>query len=268
MSTGLFAYSDGQFIAEENAIVSARDLSVQRGYGIFDYLRVKNNQPLHLDDHLARFFSSAAELRLANGFTKEGLTEIVFELINRNNLPESGIRLTLTGGISKDSYSIGNPVLLVTQSPLQMPSPEIFQKGLKLITCQHQRQLPHVKTIDYLLPIYLQPLIREKGADDVLYHQEFVTECPRANFFIVTKEKRILTPQKNILKGITRQQLLKLKDLPITETDIRLQDIADAEEAFITSTTKGILPVSRIDDHSFQSPGPVTAALHQQLAFI
>lgn len=263
-----FAFLNEQFIKEDKAMIHVKDLSVQRGYGIFDFLRVKKNKPLFIELHIDRFLNSAKEMRLPLLYNRTKLVDIIFTLIGKNEMPESGIRLTLTGGRSDDSYSIGKPQLIITQSPLELPTDAAVEKGIRLATWEHQRQLPQVKTIDYLMAIYLKPWIAEKGADEVLYHHNgMITECPRANIFLVTQEKTIVTPAKNILKGIIRDQLLKfqLSGYRIREADVSQSDIARANEAFITSTTKGILPVTAIDETSFRLPGPVTMELRKHL---
>lgn len=139
---------------------------------------------------------------------------------------------------------------------------------MKLITYEHQRQLPFIKTIDYLKAIYLQPTIKSAGADDVLYFfNGLVTECPRANFFMVTANEEVLTPKDNILHGVTRKHVLNLKGYTIKEANISLEMLASAKEAFITSSTKNILPVAAINGNALGDgmPGPITRNLYQQL---
>ena len=88
----------------------------------------------------------------------------------------------------------------------------MFEKGIELVTWPHQRQLPAVKSIDYVMAIWLQPWMKKNGADDVLYHNNgTVTECPRANFFLVMEDGRLVTPAENILEGVTRKKLLDLE---------------------------------------------------------
>jgi D-alanine transaminase/branched-chain amino acid aminotransferase len=123
-------------------------------------------------------------------------------------------------------------------------------RSIALMTYAHQRQLPDVKTIDYLMAIWLQPLLREKGADDVLYHHNgVIAECPRANFFLVTAEGTLVTPAANVLKGITRMKVLEVArgQFATEERDVLLDEVRTAKEAFITSTTKHVLPVTLID---------------------
>jgi branched-chain amino acid aminotransferase len=256
-------YLNGAFVDVDHAFIHALDLSVQRGYGVFDYLRVSDNRPAFLEYHLQRFERSAKEMRLFAALSEIDLPRIITDLIRRNKMPESGIRLTLTGGRSADGYSIGEPSLIIAQSPLQMPSADQFQSGIKLMTHSHQRQLPHVKTIDYLMPVYLQSVLKEKGFDDVLYQLNgSVSECPRANIFIV-KGSEVITPGKNILEGITRKRILML-DIPgitIIAKDVHIEELMAADEVFITSTTKAALPVIQIDSKIFNAPGPITTKI-------
>lgn len=262
-----YSYINQAFIAKEAANLSVSDLAIQRGYGIFDFLTTINHLPICLDAHLARFYQSAKAMHLNVPLEKKALIAVIDRLIQKNNLPNSGIRMTLTGGESADGYSIGKPNLIITQSPFVYRG-EMFTKGLKLITYEHQRQLPHIKTIDYLKAIYLQPTIQLAQADDVLYHYNgLVTECPRANFFIVTEEETIITPETNILEGVTRQLILNLKGHKLMTGAITLEQLKTAKEAFVSSSTKQILPVLSINGQILGNgqPGPITSALFKQL---
>jgi|SRR5215204_5695019 len=250
MSQWVFINDD--FVSEVNARIHFRDLAIQRGYGIFDFFKISGGIPLFLDHHLERFFYSATQMRLPIIKAKQELEEIIQQLISKNNITDAGIRMTVTGGYSTDGYSINQPNLIISQQGFQAPSKEQFQKGIKLITYEHQRQLPHVKSIDYLMAIWLQPLVLQQAADDVLYYQNgVVTECPRSNFFMITATGKIVTPKQDILNGVIRGRLLETlqNNFEIEERDIRLTELPKAAEAFITSTTKNILPVAFIDNH-------------------
>lgn len=257
---------NGELKQANSLSISASDLAIQRGYGIFDFLVTVNGNPIFLEDHLLRFYSSAQSMHLPVPVNQKELIGAIGQLMEKNQLPNSGIRLTLTGGNSPDGYSIGNPNLIISQSPFNYPN-QIFENGVKLITHEHQRQLPFIKTIDYLKAIYLQPAIKAAGADDVLYFfNGLVTECPRANFFMVTEQKEVLTPKENILHGVTRKHLLKQKGYTIREANITIEMLASAKEAFISSSTKNILPVTSIGGKQIGEgkPGPITRDLYKQ----
>lgn len=262
-----YSIINGDCILKDEAKILISDLSIQRGYGIFDYFRTINNQEIFLEDHLDRFFYSASQMNLKTDTDRNQIKKLIQQLIEKNNIPDSGIRITLTGGYSEDGYTIANPNLLIIQTPFTF-NKENFDKGIRLITYNHQRQLPQVKTIDYLMAIYLQPFIKEKGADDVLYHdQTEIRECPRSNFYIVNKNNEVVTPSKNILKGITRKKILDLPGLNIKEANINLKDIENIREAFITSTTKNVLPVLKIDGKIIGNgkPGKITMQIYQKI---
>jgi D-alanine transaminase/branched-chain amino acid aminotransferase len=176
----------------------------------------------------------------------------------------------LTGGYSADSYHPVAPNLLITCNPVKTATEDDFEKGYAVITYEHQRQLPHIKSINYLVAVWLQPLLKEKGADDILYHhQHIITEFARSNVFIVTADNKLLTPVRNVLYGITRKHILSLAagSMPVEERDITLPELMNATEVFLTSTTKKIIPVLRIDNNIIGNgkPGPVTRELYRQL---
>jgi D-alanine transaminase/branched-chain amino acid aminotransferase len=241
-------------LIEEEGMLHFKDLAFQRGYGLFDFFRLMGNEPLFLEDHLDRFYFSSECMHLPVPFTRQELKRIIENLGRKNNMPGTGIRLQLTGGYSTDGFTIGKPNFIISQHSFAFPVKEQMEGGIKLLSYPHQRQLSHIKTIDYLMAIWLQPVIKEKGFDDVLYHNNgFITECPRSNFFLVTKEDVLVTPSENILQGVTRKHILEIaeKHFKVEERPVRLDEIIAAKEAFITSTTRQILPVAQIDDVVF-----------------
>jgi len=131
-----------------------------------------------------------------------------------------------------------------------MPSEQQVTEGIKVITHEYIRELARAKTINYSMGIRLIQQVKSKGADDVLYHQNgVVTEFPRSNFFLVKKDGTVVTPALEVLQGITRKNVLNLaaKKFSAQEAEVTLQDIAEAKEAFMTSTTKRVLPIVEID---------------------
>lgn len=262
----MIAYINNQFIDENLATLGIGDMSIQRGFGVFDYFRTSNHQPLFLDDYITRFFHSAKELRLRPLHTREELKGIIQKMITDNNLASSGFRLILTGGYSPDNFTPVTPNFIVIQQPITLPSAEKFQKGLSILLHEYQRDVPYAKSINYLMSIYLLDKIRAENADDVLYHKNgTILEFPRANVFIVTKGKVVVTPSLDILHGITRQKVLELavKHYRTEQRPVTIDELKNAEEIFLTSTTKRILPVLKINQQAIGNgnPGPVTKHL-------
>ncbi|MBT2564005.1 aminotransferase class IV [Pedobacter sp. ISL-68] len=240
---------NNELVLKEGANISVSDLSIQRGYGIFDFLKTLNNKPIFIQDYFDRFYHSAKEMNLEVNLDRTQLYEAILKLITKNNIPNSGIKIILTGGFSDDGYTMVKPNLIIIQTPLNI-SEALAEKGLNLVSYNHQRQIPHVKTIDYLQAIRLQKFVRESNADDLLYHNNGkVRECPRANFFIIT-DNEIITAKNEILNGITRKKILGLNipNYTFAERDFTLDELYNAKEAFISSSTKNAFPVNQVDE--------------------
>jgi branched-chain amino acid aminotransferase len=263
-----WTFFNDDFAESKKTSLHYTDLSIQRAYGIFDFFKVIDGVEQSIDDHMERFYFSASEMRLEIKFTLPELKGIIKKLIQKNEFSNGGIKITLTGGYSEDGYEIATPNLII--ACLQLPNvlPDVWKKGINLVTYTHQRQLPHIKTIDYIMPIWLKPFIKSKNADDVLYCSNNVaTECPRSNFYIVTIDNKLITAKENILKGITRKKILKAASqiLEIEERAITLDDVYNATGAFISSTSKLVQPVNRIDQKEYTSSLTISEKIRDHL---
>jgi len=261
----MVVYLNDQFVASDNATLHINDLAIQRGYGIFDFFRVRDNILIYVEDHLDRFFRSAEIMHLSVPYSKETFLTILKDLIQKNNLPEACIKIILTGGYSPDAYQPVTPNLIITQSPIHMAD-STDPKPVSIITHEYLRDVPEAKTINYTMGIWLQKKIKENQADDVLYHMNgVVTEFPRCNLFIVTHDNLVITPETNALKGITRKKLLELSgnQLKVIAGEVTLKDLFNAKEAFLTSSTKRIQAIVKIDGQQIGNgqPGEITREL-------
>ena len=202
---------------------------------------------------------------------REELKSVIFELTRKNNIPESGIKVILTGGYSPDGYQLAEKAnLIISQKAMTFPPPIFPEKGIKIITHEYIRDKPHVKTINYVIGIWIQNKVKEKNAADVLYYYKgIVSEFPRCNFFIITNENVVVTPGENILEGITRKHVLALasEKYKVEVRNVTLEETMNAKEAFMTSTSKRLVPVVQIDNQIIGSgkPGRVTNELFDDL---
>lgn len=243
-------YVNGEILSASDGVVGISDLALQRGYGVFDYSRTYNGKLFHFEDNLERFRSSANELHLNIPLSDEEIINIVKELINGSDLKIPAVRLILTGGYAESKSFLESPNLIMIAEELPTYPTELYEQGCRIITSEYQRELPHIKSINYLNAIRLEPLIRQHNAYDVLYYNEnSVTECPRNNFFIFSGDT-LITPKDKILYGITRRLVLQLasKHFEVEERNISLEELYSADEAFVTSTSKQVMPVTVIDD--------------------
>lgn len=264
----LFVWVNDSLIPSYEANLNIADLAVQRGYGIFDFFKTIDGQPVFLEDHLDRLFRSAVLMRLELKQSRDEIRNKIKRLIESNNLNDSGIKVILTGGFSPDGFNIAEPNLIISQQGFEIPR-TMSEKGISILTHEYQRQFSNAKTLDYLQAIWLQPILKEKKADDVLYYSDgLLRECPRANIFIVTKDQKVLTPESGMLKGVTRKHVLEISGaMYVTEArDVSLEELRNAGEVFITSTTKNILPVVQVDGYVIGdgNPGEVSRTLAKE----
>jgi len=265
-----YAYVNQQLVPQDQAFLHVSDLAIQRGYGVFEFCKLHQQVPLFLEEYLDRFYQSAALLELVVPLEREALKVAIQTLAKRNRLEVSGMKMILTGGYSINGYAPATPNLILLQQPLTLPGEEQVKKGIRVMSHAYMRELPLAKTINYMTGIRLLKEMRKRGAEDVLYHQQgVVTELPRCNFFIVRQDNTVVTPSENILRGITRKNVLQLaaRKYPVVEGAVTLEDIAQAKEAFLTSTTKRILPIVQLDDMVIGEgrPGPITLELSEDL---
>lgn len=262
----LYTLINGKLIPNSDATLHIDDLSIVRGYGIFDYFKSVDGKLLFWEDNLDRFFHSAAIMDLPVHYTRDELKEQIRNLMLVNKLPDSGIKMLLTGGYSPDGYSISRPNLVITQHPLTRDISK-EREGIKLISYNYHRPLSAAKTIDYVIGIQAMKKAKEVGADDVIYIQNgLLSECPRANIILITREGVLISPEDNVLAGITRKHILEAaKDIfQIERRDVTIEDMKSAAEGFITSTTKNITPILSIDDTIYGTqPGPNTLKLQE-----
>lgn len=257
----MLACVNGDWIAVESASLRISDLSIQRGYGVFDYLKTVAGRPVFLDDHLDRLMHSCREMHLP--IDRATIESQLHELNRRNAIDDSGIRITVTGGESADGYTIGTPTVLLTQSPLRI---SVDPAPAKLVSCAHQRQLPTIKTLDYLMAVKMRPVVLARGADEVIYHDAGrVSECPRNNVFLVDAGGRLVTPGRDVLPGVIRRRLIEMAD--VVERDVTLDELRAAREAFITSTTRNLVPIGTLDGQPIGTgqPGETTRRLQRLL---
>ncbi len=256
-------FLNGQFKPLSEASLLLTDLGLLRGYGIFDFFRAIDGHPVFLEDHLDRFESSMNGLNLTTEFTRSQLREAILRLIELNPHPLVGVRMVATGGYAPDAYTPVAGNLFMIARPFSFHP---FDKGLHLMTVQFRREMHSVKTTNYLTPISLLPKMKETGADDVLYHLNgYVSESSRSNIFLI-KNGTLITPDKDMLLGVTRKRILSFADeiMPVEVRAVSKEELAHADEVFLTASTKRISPVTRIDDYRF-AIGPYTRKLYDRL---
>lgn len=249
-----YGYFNGTIAPTDKLAVGITDLGLLRGYGLFDYFLTYNGRPFQWDWYWERFQNSASRMHLPLPLDKDATYSILMSLIERSveaGAPEDvAFRFVMTGGYAPDSISIVKPNLLILTEEIH-PTPLIqYEQGIKVILDEYVREMAEVKSVDYKRVILMAQAIKSAGASDLLFQKGGkISELSRSNFFIIKGDK-LITPNRNILHGITRRTVMQLAqtDFEVEERPVLLSELYDVEEAFTTSSTKKVLPITQIGD--------------------
>lgn len=264
-------YFNDEYVKLENISISPFDYGFNFGAGIYEVCAFRSGIPFQMSEHLTRLCRGGDALGIP--VNKTTIKDVCSTLIRNNQELDGYIYIQLTfGDYDKRNHHLPEtiePTLLVYTFNVSSPSLEVFNKGFSLQTVPNTRwQRCELKTISLLPNIVSLKGAVKKGFDDCLFVDEHdhALECSAANVFFVEKEILKTPPETNkILPGITRATVLKLAEnntISVDICDCSVERLKQADEVFITSTTKHILPVGRIDNELIASiPGEVTKHL-------
>jgi branched-chain amino acid aminotransferase len=271
-------YVNGKIAPAAQAAVPVYDHGFLYGEGVYETLRTYNHVPFLYDGHMRRLRASAGYLALDAPFTDDRLLEWMSEtMAAAGEMTEAYIRVLLTRGVGELTYDVRStptPSLVIIVKPLEEPPPRVFAEGIRISLVSVLRNHPGsvnpiIKSNNLLNNALAMQEASRRGAEEGLmcnYRGE-LSECSQANFFIV-RGGVALTPQSEagLLEGLTRSFLFEVgKDVGVQVRGDTLfpRDLETADEAFITSTTRELSPVTRIDDRIVGSgkPGAVTLKL-------
>lgn len=258
-----YCYFNGEVIDESKASISIHNLGVQRGFGVFDLFRGRAGKPVFMEDHLDRFDQSQQFLGLDRLVEKEEIREAIDALQEKNRFKESSFKLLILGDGSESEPAL-KPLFFIINADLSgFKNPECAM----VILHEYLREYPLIKSINYLTSNQLHRQRMKAGAIDVIYHKDgIISEASRSNVFIV-KDGVIRTPKRNILEGITRKQILTFgcEIATIEIGEVTLSEFHLADEVFISSTLKEIMPVVAIDGNEVRDGrvGPLTQRIKE-----
>jgi len=272
-----FASVNGTVVPAEEARVSVLDNGFAFGDSVYEVLRTYGGVAFEPGRHFRRLRASAARLGISLPASDASLLAQVDALLARAADRESYIRIVVSRGLGDCSYNferVQGPTVVMIQKPLPAHPAWHYESGIRVaavdVRRNHPRALdPAIKSSNLLNNILAVREAQSRGAEEpVLLNQEgFVAEGASTNVFLV-RSGTVATPplSAGIVAGITRELVLELLPglgVPFREEPLRLEDLLGAEEVFMTSTTREVVPVTRVDETSIGDgrPGPLTRRL-------
>ena len=270
-------YLNGKLVAKENATVSVFDHGLLYGDGVFEGIRFYAGRVFRLDDHVKRLYRSAKAIAMEIPLDHEAMALAVLETIRANGLEDGYVRLVVTrgeGSLGLSPKSCPKPNVFIIASTITLYPNEMYNNGLKLVTCatrriSHGALSPMVKSLNYLNNIMAKIESEQAGAGEglMLNEQGYVAECTGDNVFVI-QEGCIDTPSiaSGALAGVTRAVVFELAHsigLDIREKNLTRYDIYTADECFLTGTAAEIIPAVELDSRTINNgkPGPITQRL-------
>jgi branched-chain amino acid aminotransferase len=268
LKKGVLVFLNGKFVPEEQAVVSVGDRGFLLGDGLFETMRVVRGKPFRLAQHLDRLMHGAAFLKIKMPFTPEELETFAGQLVERNQMPEAVLRLTLTRGPGGRGYApvgSGTPTMVMTLHPVPPP---INPEGWSLVTSSLPAPvgdpLAAFKTSSKIRHVLARAEAAERGADEALLVNTNgeVAETAGGNLFWAKGETLCTVPaDRSILPGITRAVVLEICDALRIKAEERVIKPAELEKCggiFVTQSVFGIVPVRAFDGRSIASSPLVT----------
>ena len=273
------AYLNGEFMALEDARISPMDRGFLFADGVYEVIPAYQGQPFRLDQHLQRLENSLREIHMDNPLTGEAWSDLFSALIEKNGGGNLAIYLQITrGSAAKRDHAFPNPpvppTVFAMTTPVAPPAADTpdTAEGVSAITLDDIRWARcDIKSVALLANVMMRQMAVSQGAAEaILIRDGFATEGSASNFFIVT-DGVVVTPPKShlILPGITRDLIVELcqrHGVPIQEREIPETELRNADEVWLSSSTKEVVPVVSLNGHALGNglPGPVwkTVAQH------
>ena len=254
-----WAYVNGRYVPHREASVHIEDRGYQFADGVYEVVLVHAGAMIDEIPHLDRLDRSLDELRIDPPMGRMALRAVLREVVRRNRIRTGLVYLQITRGVARRDHAFPTgvkPALVVTAKRLTLPREETLESGVRVVTIEDIRwQRCDIKSVSLLPNVLGKQHARENGAYEAwqIDQDGNVTEGTSSNSWIVTHDDRLLTrpATHEILNGITRQTILKLaaaRGLTFEERAFSLDEALAAREAFISSATSFVTPVTQIDD--------------------
>ena len=260
----ILIYIDGKIIPRPEAKISVFDSGFLLGDGVWEGIRLHNGQLVFLKEHLDRLYTGANSIGIDIGMSSDNLTRKIIQTIEANNMYSNiHLRLIVSRGIKSTPYqhprvNIGGPTIVIIPE-YKIVTEDSKDNGLELVSVNTIRsseitQDPKINSLSKFNCIQACIEADRLGADEglMLDLNGYVSTCNSTNFFIVRQSEVWTSTGEYCLNGVTRGAIINLcksNDIKIYEKNFIIDDVHAADEAFVTGTFAGVLPVTKIDEH-------------------
>lgn len=267
-------YLNGKFLPIEEAKISPLDRGFIFGDGVYEVIPFYDGHGLRMREHLMRLQRSMAELDIDNPYAIEHWQSMITALIAKNGGGNVGVYIQVTRGVAKRDFA---PPKGLTQTvfmmvnPLATPPAEIYTKGISCVSLDDNRWLKcHIKSVALLGAVLLKHESNQGGFDEaVLFRDGYLTESSASNIAAVKNGVILCPPMDNlILPGITYELMIELarkNNLPLQIGRVSRRQVKAADELWIMSSTKEVVPIVMLDEKRIGTglPGPLFKQMHQ-----
>jgi D-alanine transaminase len=266
-------YLNGTFMPIEEAVIPVLDRGFIFGDGVYEVIPVYSRRPFRIDGHLQRLQASLDSIRLENPHTETEWRQLIGRIVERNKPDDQSLYLQITRGVARRDHAFpanAVPTVFMMSSPLLPPTPDQIAQGVGAITVPDNRwSRCDIKSTALLPNVLLRQLAVDAGcAEALLLRDGFLTEGSASNAFVI-RDGIILAPPKSnrMLPGITYDLVLELaagNDVAYEVRDITESELRSANEIWVSSSSREILPVTTLDGNRVGdgTPGPVFKRMH------
>ena len=275
----ILIYINGKYFTRSKASISVFDSGFLLGDGVWEGIRLHNNRLIHLKEHINRLFDGAKTISLEIHMTKDEIINEIWKTLKKNEMKtDTHIRLIISRGIKSTPYqhpkvTISPPTIVIIPE-YKKPNEFVINNGISLALVQTIRdnsvQDPRVNSLSKMNCISACIEAEKLGSDEglMLDPKGFVSTCNSTNFFIVVKNEVWTSTGEYCLNGVTRGSIISLckeNNINVYEKNFLIEDVYKADEAFVTGTFAGVIPIIKIDSKIMRDGliGPITKELQK-----
>ena len=275
----ILIYINGKYFTRSKASISVFDSGFLLGDGVWEGIRLHNNRLVHLKEHINRLFDGAKKISLEIHMTKDEIINAIWETLKKNKMKtDTHIRLIISRGIKSTPYqhpkvTISPPTIVIIPE-YKKPNEFVINNGISLALVQTIRdnsvQDPRVNSLSKMNCISACIEAEKLGSDEglMLDPKGFVSTCNSTNFFIVVENEVWTSTGEYCLNGVTRGSIISLckeNNINVYEKNFLIEDVYKADEAFVTGTFAGVIPIIKIDSKTMSDGliGPITKELQK-----